>query len=57
MGCLTFDIVVAIEPFAYREVLASALPHRPKLRILTVDLDTLESTVAGLSPCSTSALG
>jgi hypothetical protein len=45
------DIVVAIEPFAYREVLASELPRRrPNLRILTVDPDNLESTVERLSP-------
>jgi hypothetical protein len=45
------DIVVAIEPFVSREVLASELPRRrPNLRILTVDPDNLESTVARLFP-------
>jgi hypothetical protein len=45
------DIVVAIEPFAYREVLTSELPRRrPNLRILTVDPDNLESTVVRLTP-------
>ena len=52
------DTVVAFEPFAYRGVLASELSwRRPNLRILTVDPNNLESTVASLSLLLSSAPG